>query len=67
MEVKWLPSDFDFDQVLLAGDIGGTNTNLALVGRKKDHFTIIVECIYKSSEITSLTHSMERPMRASRS
>jgi glucokinase len=55
MEVKWMANDFNFDQIILAGDIGGTNTNLALVGRKADKFTIIVECIYKSSEVTNLT------------
>jgi glucokinase len=59
MEVKWMHSDFNFDQIILAGDIGGTNTNLALVGRKKDKFTIIVECIYKSSEIASLVNPVK--------
>ena len=54
MDVKWLNSDFDFEQVILAGDIGGTNTNLALVGRKKDKFTIIMKSTSKSPEVVSL-------------
>ena len=67
MEVKWIHSDFDFDQVLLAGDIGGTNTNLALVGKKKDTFTIIVECIYKSSKITSLVNPVKEVIETGKS
>jgi glucokinase len=55
METKWMHKDFNFEEIILAGDIGGTNTNLALVGRNKDKFTIIVECVYKSSEVTTLT------------
>ncbi len=35
MEIKWLNPDSPFDRLILAGDIGGTNTNLGLVGYKK--------------------------------
>jgi glucokinase len=34
MEINWLSSDFNHNKIILAGDIGGTNTNLALVGEK---------------------------------
>ena len=30
MEIKWLNPDAQFDRLVLAGDIGGTNTNLGL-------------------------------------
>jgi glucokinase len=59
MEAKWFNSKFNFDQVILAGDIGGTNTNLALVGRKKNKFTIIMKCDYKSAEVTSLVNPVK--------
>ncbi|MBN2526503.1 MAG: glucokinase [Deltaproteobacteria bacterium] len=54
MEVKWLSEDFDQDMLILAGDVGGTNTNLAVVGKKDGKYSIIVECIFKSSEVTEL-------------
>ena len=39
MEIKWLNPDAKFDRLVLAGDIGGTNTNLGLVGYKDGKFT----------------------------
>ncbi|MBN1412916.1 MAG: glucokinase [Spirochaetales bacterium] len=54
METKWLNPGFDYEQFLFAGDIGGTNTNLALVGRKGEKYTLILECIYKSGEIDGI-------------
>ncbi|MBN1575020.1 MAG: glucokinase [Chitinispirillaceae bacterium] len=54
MEEKWFNTDYNFDQVILAGDIGGTNTTLALVGRKNNKFTIMGKFPCKSSEVTSL-------------
>ena len=43
MEIKWLNPDAKFDRLVLAGDIGGTNTNLGLVGYKDGKFTLILE------------------------
>jgi glucokinase len=54
MEFKWQSDDFVQDQIILAGDIGGTNTNLALVGFKNGHFTIIMEGVYRSAAIDGL-------------
>jgi glucokinase len=54
MEVKWLSEDFAQDRVIVACDIGGTNTNLALVGQKKGSFTILVEYVYGSQAIDGL-------------
>jgi glucokinase len=59
METKWLHKDFNFEEVILSGDIGGTNTNLALVGRNKDKFTIIMKSVYKSPEVTNLTNPVK--------
>ncbi|HEX3047666.1 MAG TPA: glucokinase, partial [Bacillota bacterium] len=59
MEQKWLSTDFNHDQIILAGDIGGTNTNLAIVGVKKGKFTIILECVYKSAEVSGLVEPLK--------
>ncbi|MBN1309390.1 MAG: glucokinase [Chitinispirillaceae bacterium] len=67
MEEKWFNTDSNFDQVILAGDIGGTNTTLALVGRKNDTFTIMAKFPYKSSEVTSLTPPLQEVIAAGKS
>jgi glucokinase len=54
-KIKWLNKDAAFDRLVLAGDIGGTNTNLALVGKKNGKLTIVVEAVFPSCEITGLT------------
>ncbi|MDR1812039.1 MAG: glucokinase [Candidatus Fibromonas sp.] len=59
MKIKWLNKDANFDNLVLAGDIGGTNTNLALVGIKGGKFSIIVEAIFPSQEITGLAEPIK--------
>jgi glucokinase len=54
METKWLNAGFDYERIIFSGDIGGTNSNLALVGRKGGKYTIILECVYKSAEINGI-------------
>jgi len=51
MEKSWLSSNFKQDRIILAGDIGGTNTNLALVGEKAGKYTILLKCVYSSRDI----------------
>jgi len=63
MEVKWLSEDFDQETLILAGDVGGTNTNLAVVGKKDGKYTIIVECVFKSSEVTDLVGPVEQTLQ----
>lgn len=63
MEMKWLSTDLNHDQYILAGDIGGTNTNLAIVGVKNGKFTIILECVYKSSEISGLIAPLQEVLK----
>ena len=59
MEIKWLNPDAKFDRLVLAGDIGGTNTNLGLVGYKDGKFTLILETVCPSKDIDGL----EAPIR----
>ena len=54
MEIKWLNPDAKFDRLVLAGDIGGTNTNLGLVGYKDGKFTLILETVCPSKDIDGL-------------
>ncbi|MBN2344324.1 MAG: glucokinase [Deltaproteobacteria bacterium] len=63
MEVKWQSENFDQDMLILAGDVGGTNTNLAVVGKKDGKYTIIVECVFKSSEVTDLIGPVEETLK----
>ncbi|MFP4362576.1 MAG: glucokinase [Spirochaetia bacterium] len=54
MEVKWYNYQFEGDSYYLAGDIGGTNSNLAIVGAQGDNLKIILECIFSTQKINSL-------------
>ena len=49
-----------YDLVVLAGDIGGTNTNLALIGKKGGTFTIVFERHYGTKEEPSLLEPLGR-------
>jgi glucokinase len=60
VETKWLSSDFNHHRIILAGDIGGTNTNLAIVGEKKGKFTIILEVVFRSQEIDGLIVPLQK-------
>ncbi len=59
MDVSWTTSDVPRDELILAGDIGGTNTTLALVARRKKDFTIILKCRFDSQDL----RGMEEPIR----
>ena len=61
MEIKWLNPDAKFDRLVLAGDIGGTNTNLGLVGYKDGKFTLIDR---KSTRLNS-SHELKSRMPSS--
>lgn len=54
MEIKWRNPDASFDRLVLAGDIGGTNTNLGIVGYQGGKFTIILEVVYPSKDLKGL-------------
>ena len=64
MDFKWISSDFKQDKIILAGDIGGTNTNLAIVGQTGSKFTILMSCTYSSQEVTDLLVPVEEVINA---
>ncbi len=66
METNWLSSDFKQDKIILAGDIGGTNTNLAIVGEKTNKYTIILKCVFKSQEIDGVIDPIKEVMAAAK-
>jgi len=66
MKLKWLNKEASFDSLVLAGDIGGTNTNLALVGKKGEKLTIVVEAIFPSREIEGLSEPIKELFSAAK-
>ncbi|MBI9015915.1 MAG: glucokinase [Phycisphaerae bacterium] len=54
MQINFHATDKQFDRLILAGDIGGTNTNLAIVGQCDSEFVIILECVFASEDITDI-------------
>ncbi len=53
-------NDSAFDAVVLAGDIGGTNTNLALVGIRGGSTRALVDRRYRTGDVTSLPDTLTR-------
>lgn len=60
MRIVWHSKRNDYESVILAGDIGGTNTNLALVGVRGHSFELIVEW----SESSHVINGLVEPIRA---
>jgi glucokinase len=55
-----------YDIVVLAGDIGGTNANFALIGKKGGTFTQIFDRHYKTREEPSLVEALGRFLEEAR-
>jgi glucokinase len=55
-----------YDVVVLAGDIGGTNTNLALIGKKGGTFTLLLDRHYRTKEEPSLIEPLGRFLEEAR-
>jgi glucokinase len=49
-----------YDAVILAGDIGGTNANIALIGKKGGTFTLLMDRHYRTKEEPSLVEPLGR-------
>lgn len=62
MRTTWHSTETDFQQYLLAGDIGGTNSNLAVVGERDGKFTLLVECVFPSPEINGLVEPLRQTL-----
>lgn len=67
MEMTWLESETSsYDELILAGDAGGTNTTIAVVGRNGDSYRIIVKCRYRSAEIENFTETVSHALASVR-
>ncbi|MEO0793672.1 MAG: glucokinase [Verrucomicrobiota bacterium] len=62
MRTTWHSNDTNFTQFILAGDIGGTNSNLAIVGEKDGVFTLLVECVFPSQDILGLIDPIKQTL-----
>jgi glucokinase len=51
MEATWNPVEEEYDEYLLAGDIGGSNTNLAVVGRRGEVYEIAAKFRFDSPAV----------------
>lgn len=65
--MKWLNPEAEFDELVLAGDIGGTNTNLGLVGIKAGKFTLILECVFSSLSLNGLQEPILETLKIAKS
>lgn len=63
MELKWCNPEAKFDRLVLAIDIGGTNTNLGLVACQKGTFTLIMKADYASGKIDGLEAPIAETIR----
>ena len=52
MEVDWMRTGRKWDEYILSGDIGGTNTSIALVGRTGETYSVILKLRFESAQIT---------------
>ncbi|MBF0197098.1 MAG: glucokinase [Planctomycetes bacterium] len=66
MDIKWCNETSQWDDIILAGDIGGTNTNLALLGQVGSGFEIIVECVFPSKDITNLLEPLKKTLEVAK-
>ena len=63
MELKWCNPEAEFDRLVLAIDIGGTNTNLALVACKEGKFTLVMKADYASGQINGLEEPIAETLK----
>ncbi|NLJ47354.1 MAG: glucokinase, partial [Treponema sp.] len=59
-------SRVSYDLVVLAGDVGGTNTNLALIGKKGGTFSTLIEGHYSTKSETSFLGPLGRFLEEAR-
>ncbi len=63
----WHNESWQGEPVILAGDIGGTNANVALVAQRGAQFDLIVELVFPSAEIDSIVPAIETLLATARS
>lgn len=66
MREIWHNSEFESEQIYLAGDIGGTNTNIALVGVNEENFTIHYQADFSSVDVNDFSEVVEAVLQATK-
>ena len=59
MKTQWFGDSFDYEQLILAGDVGGTNASIALAGRTGSDFKMIVKCMFKTDDLPDFPKCLE--------
>ena len=54
MDLKWCNPEAEFERLVLAIDVGGTNTNIGLVAYKEGKFTLVLKADYASGNLSGL-------------
>ena len=62
-KVDWKTKRRDYESITLAGDIGGTNTNIAFVGQTNGDFEVIVECIFETQKLSSCIEAVRHTLK----
>lgn len=60
MEETWYDIDVSFDTIILSGDIGGSNANLAIIAFSRGKLKKIAEFRFESREITDFSDAVEK-------
>lgn len=63
MDIQWINPGLEAEILIFAGDVGGTNTSLALVGRQNRGFHIMGKFLFKTRSLTSLTEAVRAAHR----
>ncbi|KAF0095582.1 MAG: Glucokinase [Puniceicoccaceae bacterium 5H] len=58
-EIHWHEDRLEADRFYLSGDIGGTNTNLAIVGERQGQLMILLETVTPSKKIDGLMSPLQ--------
>ena len=65
MDIKWHNTNSEsFEQLILAGDIGGTNSTYAILGKKDQQFSLLVSCRFGSQDVTGVIAPLKQTLKA---
>ncbi len=58
MKLEWHSNNFEYEKLILVGDIGGTNSNLGLMGYDGGSYSLIAEGWWSSGDIIEFSRSV---------
>lgn len=59
MNIQWFESDLDYNRLILASDVGGTNTTLSLMAEREGAFTMLLKCAFQTRNVASYAECVE--------